>query len=328
MMSSFFFCYNRRKPAERLETNMAKRTKEEAEAEEQSYDDSDIDVSSTDDEELQEEEKIDEEDEIVNVDFDFYNLNPTVDFHATKNFLRQLFQDDSVFFPLSELTDLILEEGHVGTTIKADGMKSDPFSIISVLNITNNLKSKAMQELTKYYIEKTSKNTQFNVILRQLFSPSSKHKVGLIFSQRLVNMPVETVPPLYTMLLEEMEKSEQREKEYDFDYFLIPSRVAKLVASVADKELDDEDETTARKRKKKDTALPAEYDYVHYEDEQLEQNALHYGYFEFTNKNVEADARRVFNDYGIEPQMNLILINKTSLAKAVAQMAKEYPYAA
>lgn len=303
---------------------MVKRTKDEAEIE-QDYDDSDIDVSSTDDEELHEEE-IDEGDELVNVDFDFYNLNPTVDFHATKNFLRQLFQDDAILFPLSELADLILEEGHVGTTIKADGMESDPFSIISVLSITNNLKSKAIQELTKYYIEKTTKNTKFNVILRQLFSPSSKHRIGLIFSERLVNMPVETVPPLYNMLIEEMEKSEQREKEYNFDYFLIPSRVAKLVASVVDMELDAEDETSTRKKKKKGSDLPAEYEYVHYEDEQLEQNALHYGYFEFTNKNVEADARRVFNDYGIEPQLNLILINKASLVKAVEQMAKAYPY--
>lgn len=299
---------------------MAKRTKEEAEY------DSDIDVSSTDDEELQEEE-IEEGDEMVNVDFDFFNLNPQVDFHATKNFLRQLFQDDSVFFPLSELTDLILEEGHIGTTIKTDGVESDPFSILSVLNISNNLKLKGIQDLTKYYIDKTKKNTQFNVILRQLFSPSSKHKIGMIFSERLVNMPVETVPPMYRILLEEMEKSEQSE-DYNFDYFLIPSRVVKMVASVVDKEMEDESESGSRKKSKKGTDLPGEYDYVHYEDEQLEKNALHYGYFDFTHNNVEADARRVFNDYGIEPKLSLILVNKKALSRAVEEMAAAFPYEA
>ena len=298
---------------------MAKRTKEEAE-----YEDSDIDVSSTDDEELQE-EQIDEGDEMVNVDFDFYNINPSVDFHATKNFLRQLFQDDSVFFPLSELTDLVLEEGHIGTTIKTDGAEGDPFSILSVLNISDNLKLKGIQELTKYYIEKTKQNTQFNVILRQLFSPTSKHKIGMIFSERLVNMPVETMPPMYRILLEEMEKSEKSE-EYNFDYFLIPSRVVKLVASVVDKELDDENESGSRKKSKKGSDLPSEYDYVHYEDEQLEKHALHYGYFDFTNNNVEADARRVFNDYGIEPKLSLMLVNKKALASAIAQMAEAFPY--
>ena len=300
---------------------MAKRTKEEAE-----YEDSDIDVSSTDDEELQEEESIEEGDELLNVDFDFYNLNSTVDFHATKNFLRQLFQDDSVFFPLSELTDLILEEGHIGTTIKTDGTESDPFSILTVLNISNNLKSNAIQELTKYYLEKTKKNAQFNVILRQLFTPTSKHKVGMIISERLVNMPVETMPPMYNMLLEEMEKSEKSEEEYKFDYFLIPSRVVKMVASVVDKELNDEDENNSRKKSKKSDNLPGEYDYVHYEDEQIEKNALHYGYFDFTNKNIEADARRVFNDYGIEPKLNLMLINKKALYTAVKQMSETFPY--
>lgn len=306
---------------------MAKRTKEQAEAEAESYDESDIDVSSTDDEELQEEEIIqDGDDDMINIDFDFYNLNPNIDFHATKNFLRQLFQDDSIFFPLSEVADLILKEGNVGTTIKAGGTETDPFSIISVLSITDNLKTQAIQSITKYYIEKTAKNAQFNIILRQLFSPSSKHRVGLLFSERLVNMPVETVPPMYRMLLEEMEKSEQFEKDYNFDYFLIPSRVAKLLVSVADRELEAEDETSTRKKKKKDNNLPAEFDYIHYEDEQLEKNALHYGYFDFTNKNVEADARRVFNEYGIEPKLNLILINKDSLIKAVSQMAETYPY--
>lgn len=286
--------------------------------------DSDIDVSSTDDEDLQEEIEEDE-DNMVNIDFDFYNLNPEVDFHATKNFLRQLFQDDSVFFPLSELTDLILEEGHIGTTIKTDGVEGDPFSVLSVVNITKNLKSKCIQELTKYYIEKTKKKPEFNVLLRQLFSPTTKHKIGIIFSERLINMPVETMPPMYSILLEEMEKADQKE-EYDFDYFLIPSRVVKLVAASIDEGFGEEDGSKSRKKSKKSTELPSEYDYVHYEDEQLEKNALHYGYFDFTNKNVEADARRVFNDYGIEPKLDLILINKKALATAVGQMADEFPY--
>lgn len=298
---------------------MAKRTQRDIEEE-----DSDIDVSSTDDEELQQEEMIDEGDEIVNIDFDFYNLNPNVDFHATKNFLRQLFQDDSILFPLSELADLILQEGHIGTTIKTDGPESDPFSILSIIDITSNLKTKAIQDLTKYYIEKTKKNAQFNVLLRQLFSPSSKHKIGIIFSERLVNMPVETMPPMYNMLLEEMEKAV--DNEYNFDYFIIPSRVVRFVASAIDKELENEDESASRKKTKKSDNLPSEYDYVHYEDEQLEKNALHYGYFDFTNKNVEADARRVFNDYGIEPKLNLILINRKALSNAVAQMADAFPY--
>ena len=53
---------------------MAKRTKEELDSQ-----DSDIDVSSSEDEELQE-EGIDEGDEMVNIDFDFFNLNPDIDF--------------------------------------------------------------------------------------------------------------------------------------------------------------------------------------------------------------------------------------------------------
>ncbi|GME82898.1 unnamed protein product [Ambrosiozyma monospora] len=294
---------------------MVKRTKQQVEEE-----DSDIDVSSTDDEEL-----VEEEEEMINVDFDFFDLNPTIDFQATKNFLRQLFGDDNVFFTLSDLADLILRENHVGTTIKTDGMESDPFSLLSVINVTDNLDNPALKALTKYILEKTSSKTDFNLLLRQLLLKSSKSKfrTGLIISERLLNMPVETAPPMYRMLLEEMEKADDKDKEYKFDYFLIPSRVYKLVASTIDEEMDDEGLTRSKKAKK-GTNLPEELDYYHYEDEVLEKHSLYHGYFDFTNEKVESDGRRVFTEYGIDPKFSLILIDKKSLLKASEEMAEKF----
>ncbi|GMF92504.1 unnamed protein product [[Candida] boidinii] len=93
---------------------MSKRRQEEL-----NESDSDIDVSSTDEEVENGEEQV-EENETVDVDFDFFDLNPDVDFHATKNFLRQLFGDDSVTFSLSDFADMVLKDGHIGTTIKTD----------------------------------------------------------------------------------------------------------------------------------------------------------------------------------------------------------------
>ncbi|ODV87761.1 hypothetical protein CANARDRAFT_25978 [[Candida] arabinofermentans NRRL YB-2248] len=300
---------------------MSKRTKKQVEEEEV---DSDIDVSSTDDEELQEEDQ-EEEQETVDVDFDFFNLDPEVDFHATKNFLRQLFGEDSSFLQLSDLSDFILKENHVGTTIKTDGNSSDPFSLLSVINITKNTSNKAVKSLVDYLIEKSSSKTQLNVLLRQVLASNSKFRTGLIISERLINMPVETVPPMYRMLLEEMENSENADEEYNFDYFLIPSRVYKIVTSTIDQEMEDEDEKRSKKRSKKSGNQADEYDYFHYEDEVLESNSLHYGYFDFTNKSGEADARRVFNDYGFEPMLNLMLITKKALVKAANEMAEKFP---
>lgn len=86
--------------------------------------DSDIDVSSTDESDNSDVEE--QQDEVVNVDFDYFDLNPEVDFHATKTFLRQLFGDDATNFDISSLADMILTKNSVGTTIKTEGLEETP----------------------------------------------------------------------------------------------------------------------------------------------------------------------------------------------------------
>ena len=72
--------------------------------------------------------------EIINVDFDFFDPKES-DFHSIKTLLRQLFSSDSEFFELSELTELIVNQPSVGTTVKVDGSESDPFAFLTVLNV-------------------------------------------------------------------------------------------------------------------------------------------------------------------------------------------------
>lgn len=298
-----------------------KREREENDSEEVSS--SDIDVSSSDEEEMKlegEESDDDEDADVVNVDFEFFNLNPDVDFHATKNFLRQLFQDDSQLFPLSALADLVLKLGNIGTTIKTDGLKSDPFAMLSVINLSENKENKDVTPLIDYFLAKTKSQPKLQLQLNKILSMSSKSNVGMIFSQRLINMPVQTMPPVYKMFLDETKG------EFDFDYYIIPSRVNQILASKVDKEFEDDEETeSARKRAKKSSSEP-EYEHVHYEDEVLEKHALQKGYFEYTHKNVDADGRRVFNDYAVDPKLSVMLLDKKQFAAAVKEMEKEFPY--
>lgn len=291
--------------------------------------DSDIDVSSTDSEGEQEVEVGDEEPETVNVDFDFFDLNPDVDFHATKNFLRQLLGDDGIKFDISGITDLFLTKNSVGTTIKTEGKEGDPFALLSVVNLTENKTNASLKPLIDYILEKTTKDMEFNMILKklikengQLTKDSSKQaKVGLIISERLINMPVEVVPPMYKMLLEEMEKSEDAHEKYEFDYFLVISKVYEMVSSNVE---DDEDDR--KLKKKKGSSKPqVEMDYFHYEDLVLESNSMYHGYYDYTNKSQETDSRRVFHEYGIDPKLSLMLIDKNSLAKSVPEMEEKFP---
>lgn len=290
--------------------------------------DSDIDVSSTDSENEQEQDEQQEEEEIVNVDFDFFDLNPEVDFHATKTFLRQLFGDDCNMFDISALADLILTKNSVGTTIKTEGTESDPFALLSVINLTENLGQPSIKSLVDYFLQKTSQNTEFNIILKKLLSEgkttksSSKQlKVGLIISERMINMPVEVVPPMYKMLLTEMEKAEDAHDKYEFDYFLVVSKIYHMVAAIV------QEETSDKKSKKK--KVPAEKvvesDYFHYEDIILEQNAKYFGSYSYNHTHQETDSRRVFTEYGIDPKLSLILLDKEGLRKSVPEMEEKFP---
>ena len=113
----------------------------------------------------------------------------------------------------------------MGTSIKTEGMESDPFAILSVINLTNNLNVAVIKQLIEYILNKTKFKTEFNIILKKLLTNQNdttrdrKFKTGLIISERFINMPVEVIPPMYKMLLQEMEKAEDAHENYEFDYF-------------------------------------------------------------------------------------------------------------
>ncbi|KAI5949777.1 BCP1 [Candida theae] len=300
--------------------------------------DSDIDVSSTDesDNELGHQGNGGDRDvdmqETVNVDFDFFDLNPDVDFHALKNFLRQLFGDDHGEFDTSGIADLILAKNGVGTTIKTEGQESDPYALLSVFSISNNLTQPSVKQLVEYVLKQTRNKLEFNVTLKKLLQPNtsgsstSSPKVGLIVSERLINMPIEVVPPMYKMLSEEMQKADNANERFNFDYFLIISKVYQLVDAVEKDDVDDDDVTNKGKKRKTGDQKPAEFDYFHLEDQILEANATYKGVFDYKNKNQqETDSRRVFTDYGIDPKLSIILISKDNLAKSVTEMEQQFP---
>lgn len=289
--------------------------------------DSDIDVSSTDDSDNETDQQQNDGDvdmqETVNVDFDFFDLNPDVDFHAIKNFLRQLFGGDHAEFDTSGISDLILTKNTVGTTIKTEGQESDPYALLSVFSISNNFTVPSVKQLIDYVLSQTKNKLEFNVTLKKLLQPTteSSPRVGLIVSERLINMPIEVVPPMYKMLLEEMQKADDADERFNFDYYLIISKVYQLVDAV-----EKDDEGKGKKRKTGDEKPPVEFDYFHLEDQILEANATYKGIFDYKNKNQqETDSRRVFTDYGIDPKLSIILINRDNLAKSVKEMEGQFP---
>lgn len=86
-----------------------------------------------------EEDSSDENSEVVNVDFEWFDPQE-IDFHGIKLLLRQLFDVDSDLFDISALSELIISQAHLGSTVKVtdddlETRETDPFAFLTVLNL-------------------------------------------------------------------------------------------------------------------------------------------------------------------------------------------------
>lgn len=73
----------------------------------------------------------------MDVDFEFFG--PTeIDFLALKRLLNQLFSSDSSDFHIEKLVELILSQPGIGSTVKTDGPDSDPYAILTAINVNEN----------------------------------------------------------------------------------------------------------------------------------------------------------------------------------------------
>ncbi|EDN02427.1 Bcp1 [Histoplasma ohiense] len=260
----------------------------------------------------------DEEMGIVNVDFEWFDPQPAVDFHGLRNLLRQLLDNDAQLFDLSALTDLILSQPLLGSTVKVDGNEGDPFAFLTVLNLQQHKDVPVIQDLTSYLQRKSSSSSLLSH-LDNLLSQQSVPAIGLILTERLINIPAEVVSPMYTMLLEEIAWALEENEPYNFTHYLILSRTYEEVKS----KLDEEDRP--QKKKKKAAEERNDIFYFHAEDELLQKHALCYGGYQYSRQQEEgaSDSKRAFHDHGVRPKGHLILIEAARFEAAVTDL-KEY----
>ena len=72
---------------------------------------------------------------MLDVEFEWFDPQPDIDYHGIKSLLTQLFDVDAQLFDLSALTDLILAQPLLGSTVKVDGKETDPYAFLSVINL-------------------------------------------------------------------------------------------------------------------------------------------------------------------------------------------------
>ncbi|KAL1877854.1 hypothetical protein VTK73DRAFT_8381 [Phialemonium thermophilum] len=263
-------------------------------------------------ERMEEDDSSDGEDfEMVNVDFEWFNFDPEVDFHGVKTLLRQLLDVDAQLFDLSALSDLIVEQRTIGSTVKVDDKANDAYAFLTVLDLEQQGGKPAVAQLIHYLAEKSGTNEALAPVQSLL---NSKAHVGLILSERLINMPSEIAPPLYTMLIDEIEAAVEDGEPYDFTHYLILSKTYNEVESTID----------AGERKKKRPKDEAPFFHFHPEDEILQKHAVACGNYRYTKEDeVAADSKRAFQEMGVKTNGLLILIEASKFPAAVKAVSEQ-----
>lgn len=153
----------------------------------------------------------------------------------------------------------------------------------------------------------------------------SKATIGLILTERMINAPSEIVPPMYKMLIEEMEWALEDNEAYDFTHYLILSKIYHELPSELDGEVDDERQHKKLKKSKRESAPPKTF-FFHPEDEIMHRYATAFGNFKYSKETAagQSDSKRAFQDVGIKPGGHMILIEASNFQSAVKAMQENF----
>ena len=242
---------------------------------------------------------------MVDVEFEWFNYDADIDFHGIKSLLRQLLDVDAGLFNVSALADLVLSQPTIGSTVKVDGKATDPYAMITVLSTREQRDKEPMGDLLKYLADKAHANPSLAAIPPLL--GAGKH-VGLVLSERLINVPAEVGPPMYSMLVDEVEAAVEDKEPYDFTHYLVLSKTYQEMESTLD----------AGDRKRKKAREESLTYYFHPEDEVLQKHALAHGSFQYTKEaDAVADSKRAFQEMGVKAFGHMILIEASKFEGAV-----------
>ncbi|KAF8854196.1 hypothetical protein BDZ45DRAFT_677084 [Acephala macrosclerotiorum] len=252
---------------------------------------------------------------MVNVEFEWFNFKPDIDFHGVKSLIRQLLDVDSQLFDVSGLADLILSQTTLGSTVKVDGEETDPYAFLTILNLREHEEKKVIKDLTEYIVTKAKSEPTLKPIADLLLSSA---EVGLILAERLINVPSEIAPPMYSMLIDEIEAAVEDKEPYEFTHYLILSKTYHEIASALDQE------EAPKSKKNKASKGSKEIFYFHPEDEVLQKHALAFGNYEYTKDEGEgmADSKRAFSEMGVKPQGSMLLIEAAKFEGAVKAISE------
>ncbi|KAL7606348.1 hypothetical protein Lser_V15G14831 [Lactuca serriola] len=166
----------------------------------------------------------------VQVDFVFFDPKPD-DFHGVK-VLMQTYLDNKEW-DLTSFVDLILQQTSVGSVVKIEDDEDESvYGFVSALNLQRYKDCKCMMEVKEFLLSKCQeKEIKENL---KSFLGEKAADVGLLISQRVVNLPPQLLPSLYDAIFNEIswatedEPTQELRKFFCFKYYLLISKIYKL----------------------------------------------------------------------------------------------------
>ncbi|KAF6107615.1 BRCA2 and CDKN1A interacting protein [Phyllostomus discolor] len=186
---------------------------------EEEEDDEIEDQDEDEDDEDSDEEEDEVVDEEVNIDFEAYSISDN-DRDGIKRLLQQLFLKAPV--NTAELTDLLIQQNHIGSVIKQTDVSEDSdddvdedeiFGFISLLNLTERKGAQCAQQVKELILSRCDQNCEKSVVdqLDKLLRDPSK-PVGLLLSERFINVPPQIALPMHQQLQKELAEAHETSK--------------------------------------------------------------------------------------------------------------------
>ena len=254
-----------------------------------------------DEAELEEEPQLeiqagDDDPEDLQVEFAFFDPRPE-DYHS----MRALLAGGATLPPGIDpggFADLLSEQAAVGTLVKGDSIDTDVYGFVSAIGLQQHAKVKCVQQLTASVLKRLPDAAAIGALRGWL--ADAKAPVGLIVSERFVNMPPQLLPNLVDALVQDIDWAVQNADDkaerdgFKFRRLLLLASVqlpkpggtskAAAAASPAGK--------PGKKQAVAAAALPSGAEYCRVEEECLAQ---------------QAEAAHLLNGTGRERQMLLVL---------------------
>ncbi|XP_069844385.1 BRCA2 and CDKN1A-interacting protein [Dipodomys merriami] len=189
---------------------------DQAQRDEESEDDTEDDEDSDEEEDEDDDGIVGEE---VSVDFEAFSISDS-DHDGIKKLLQQLFLKASV--NTAELTDLLIQQNYIGSVIKQTNVSEDSdddmdedeiFGFISLLNLTERKGTQCVEQIKELVLSSCENNCGKSVVehLEKLLNDTTK-PVGLLLSERFINVPPQIALPMHQQLQKELAEAHKTNK--------------------------------------------------------------------------------------------------------------------